>query len=531
MFLPMSVSKKHIRDHGFSMYYDIRRHNNYIEHDTNTASTSNELDIASTSNKPAEDVGPTKDDLEGLFEMANEELFPAKHMTWHATGKCNEDGKMGHPVDGKAWKEFDNNNADLAKEPRNSSFMLTLLIPGPKSPGKDIDVYLKPLVEELKNLWKKPGTINDFPARSSLSGWSGQGYFAYPTCNDETPATRVNGKTAYVGHRRFLPMKHRWTKLKTFNGENKNKPTLPKLDSAQILRQLSRSPSCILGTLLMNNKSKDTNKARQDLKELLIRNELWLAKKGNGKFLKPHPKFMLEVYVSRTSWEPNEPVDQNIMAHFEKIYPLLLFFDIMIHLVMHLPVEAILVNGVKFVVHIRDQCLTTQCSGVSTPSDKDGAMYYGVLEEILELDYLTLDDADVIHDNMSSDLALTANLEDLDHTSLNVPHDFSSDSDSDSKDLDNQRVMALVQGRGHGGDNGPSNDDVPWQPPSECKKNHLKRSRSSKVNRSKQLYSSNQGTKSYAQSRYEEFNEETGVFPDFIDYFRAKHMKGANGTA
>ncbi|GJW33307.1 hypothetical protein Tco_0053339 [Tanacetum coccineum] len=58
---------------------------------------------------------------------------------------------------------------------------------------------------------------------------------------------------------------------------------------------------------------------------------------------------------------------------------------------------------------------------------------------------------------------------------------------------------------------------------------HLKRSRSSKVNRSKQLYSSNQGTKSYAQSRYEEFNEETNEFPDLIDHFRAKHMKGGNG--
>ncbi|GKB91057.1 hypothetical protein Tco_0963329 [Tanacetum coccineum] len=55
---------------------------------------------------------------------------------------------------------------------------------------------------------------------------------------------------------------------------------------------------------------------------------------------------------------------------------------------------------------------------------------------------------------------------------------------------------------------------------------HLKHSRSSKVNRSKQLYSSNQGTKSYEQSRYEEFNEETNEFPDLIDHFRAKHLKG-----
>ncbi|GKD82270.1 hypothetical protein Tco_1349109 [Tanacetum coccineum] len=30
----------------------------------------------------------------------------AKEMTWHATGKCTELGKMQHPVDGRAWKDF-----------------------------------------------------------------------------------------------------------------------------------------------------------------------------------------------------------------------------------------------------------------------------------------------------------------------------------------------------------------------------------------------------------------------------------------
>ncbi|GJW66230.1 hypothetical protein Tco_0120654 [Tanacetum coccineum] len=32
-----------------------------------------------------------------------------------------------------------------------------LLIHGPKSPGKDIDVYLRPLIDDLKDLWAKPG--------------------------------------------------------------------------------------------------------------------------------------------------------------------------------------------------------------------------------------------------------------------------------------------------------------------------------------------------------------------------------------
>ncbi|GKA04444.1 hypothetical protein Tco_0683564, partial [Tanacetum coccineum] len=116
----------------------------------------------------------------------------AKEMTWHATRKCTKPGKMQHPVDGRAWKDFDTKYLDFAAELRNvrlglaadgfnsfgnlsqsysmwpmilttynlppwlcikeSSFMLTLLISGPKSPGKDINVYLRPLIDDLKDL-------------------------------------------------------------------------------------------------------------------------------------------------------------------------------------------------------------------------------------------------------------------------------------------------------------------------------------------------------------------------------------------
>ncbi|GKE98186.1 hypothetical protein Tco_0021537, partial [Tanacetum coccineum] len=98
----------------------------------------------------------------------------AKEMTWHATGKCTEPGKMQHPVDGRAWKNFDTKYPNFSREPRKvrlglvvdgfnpfgnlkSSFMLTLLIPGRKSLGKDIDVYLRPLIGDLKVLWDRKG--------------------------------------------------------------------------------------------------------------------------------------------------------------------------------------------------------------------------------------------------------------------------------------------------------------------------------------------------------------------------------------
>ncbi|GJU59523.1 hypothetical protein Tco_1237289, partial [Tanacetum coccineum] len=47
----------------------------------------------------------------------------------------------------------------------------------------------------------------------------------------------------------------------------------------------------LLNTLLQNDKSKDTVKARQDLQTLRVRKELWLVKKPNGKFEKPYPKY------------------------------------------------------------------------------------------------------------------------------------------------------------------------------------------------------------------------------------------------
>jgi hypothetical protein len=96
---------------------------------------------------------------------------------------------MQHPVDGEAWKKFDiEYKKEFAYDKRNvqlglaadgfnpygnlsqsysmwpvilttynmppwicmreTSLMLTLLIPGPKSPGKDIDIYLRPLIED-----------------------------------------------------------------------------------------------------------------------------------------------------------------------------------------------------------------------------------------------------------------------------------------------------------------------------------------------------------------------------------------------
>ena len=80
--------------------------------------------------------------------------------------------------------------------------MMPVLIQGPRQPDNDIDVYLRPLVEELLLLCNKLGvrvwdehkqehfdmrallfvTINDWPALSNLSGQSNKGYNACMHC-------------------------------------------------------------------------------------------------------------------------------------------------------------------------------------------------------------------------------------------------------------------------------------------------------------------------------------------------------------
>ena len=116
----------------------------------------------------------------------------AKNLRWHVTERrC--DGLLCHPADLMQWKNIDQEFPKFGKECRNIRFglatdgmnpfgnlstnhscwpvilfiynlspglcmkrkymMLSMMISGPKQPGNDIDVYLKPLDEDLKLLW------------------------------------------------------------------------------------------------------------------------------------------------------------------------------------------------------------------------------------------------------------------------------------------------------------------------------------------------------------------------------------------
>jgi len=143
---------------------------------------------------------------------------------------------------------------------------LTLMIPGRKNPKGKIDVFLQPLINELKMLWDTGvttydvsksqnfqmkaalmWTINDFPAYGMLLGWSTAGRLACPYCMEQTIAKRLeNGqKTTFFGcHRQFLAMDHpfRRNKMNFTKNEQEHAPPPKILSGDQVWERVSKIP-------------------------------------------------------------------------------------------------------------------------------------------------------------------------------------------------------------------------------------------------------------------------------------------------
>ncbi|KAL0537434.1 hypothetical protein IC582_026412 [Cucumis melo] len=142
---------------------------------------------------------------------------------------------------------------------KETNFFMSLLIPGPKSPGRKIDVYLQPLIEELKDLWtfgvrtydSLTGqffqlyaallwTINDFPAYGDLSGWSTKGYQACPICMGDRSSFGIQGRISFMGHRRYLPQNHVWRRSRLHDGKVERKAPPVVMNGDEILEQLDQ---------------------------------------------------------------------------------------------------------------------------------------------------------------------------------------------------------------------------------------------------------------------------------------------------
>jgi hypothetical protein len=113
-------------------------------------------------------------------------------MRWHKEGKCDSEDPdiISHPADSEAWEALDRFDQEFARDPRSvrldlsmdgfqphntdsnpysgwpvfvmpynmspnkcvkqGFIFLALVIPGPKEPKKQMNVFLRPLMEEMK---------------------------------------------------------------------------------------------------------------------------------------------------------------------------------------------------------------------------------------------------------------------------------------------------------------------------------------------------------------------------------------------
>jgi hypothetical protein len=118
----------------------------------------------------------------------------AKDAQCHESKQKPVKNELSHPTDGEAWKQFKKSWPEFAEDARNlrlglaidgfnpsgnmtnsysmwpvfvvsynmptwvcieeSNLMMDLLIPGSSSASKDFDIFMEPLVEEPRQLWK-----------------------------------------------------------------------------------------------------------------------------------------------------------------------------------------------------------------------------------------------------------------------------------------------------------------------------------------------------------------------------------------
>ncbi|KAK1644427.1 hypothetical protein QYE76_062232 [Lolium multiflorum] len=239
----------------------------------------------------------------------------SKEVQWHKLKRQDVENDLSHPADGDAWKDFDNIHKDFAADARNirlglatdgfnpygnmsnsysmwpvfvvpynlppwacmdqSNFMLALLIPGPSSPGKDFDVFMEPLMEELQELWKGVKSydanspdkfdlraailwcIHDYPALHTLSGRATAGYQACVRCDKENCSKKLRNKICFIGHRRWLPRQHPWRNSKEFDGASESREKPAEFTPEELKQQLDRVRDVIPGKLQKKRKRED----------------------------------------------------------------------------------------------------------------------------------------------------------------------------------------------------------------------------------------------------------------------------------
>jgi len=242
-------------------------------------------------------------------------------MRWHSEGHT-KDGLLRHPADSPAWKNFDAMHLEFSSEVRNvrlglatdgfnpfgnmnvsysiwpiilipynvppwvcmkqSNFILSVLIPGKKGPGKDIDVYMQLTIDDLLELWNDGVMTYDvssskkFCLRAALlwtiSDWLGRGILsgesiaACAHClTDTTSLWLQHGhKTCYMGHRRFLDVDHKFRfQARLFDGTQDFREPPIQL-SGKDISQMTKDMVTIYGKLQKTTDDKDKRKRKRN---------------------------------------------------------------------------------------------------------------------------------------------------------------------------------------------------------------------------------------------------------------------------
>jgi hypothetical protein len=192
-------------------------------------------------------------------------------MRWHKEGKHDTEDPdiMSHPADIEAWEALDCFDPEFARDTRSVCLVLSmdgfqlhseasspyscwpvfimpynlppnkylkqgfeflaLVIPGPKEPRKQMNIFMRPLFEEMKELWQGVDvydsylkchfnlrvaylwSIHDYLAYDQFAGWCVHGRLNCPICMDDTDVFRLeHGKKVpfFDCHQRFLPSNH-----------------------------------------------------------------------------------------------------------------------------------------------------------------------------------------------------------------------------------------------------------------------------------------------------------------------------------
>ncbi|XP_013688786.1 uncharacterized protein LOC106392524 [Brassica napus] len=308
---------------------------------------------------------PIKDRFRRMFRSKR----MAEDLRRHYTNAA-EDGTMRHPVDSISWAQVNDKWPDFAADPRNlrlgistdgmnpfsmqntnhstcpvllvnyntpptmcikaENIMFTLLIPGTTAPCNNIDVYLAPLIDDLKYLWAEGievydsfakeyfklralllWSISDYPALGTLSGCKVKGKQACNVCGKDTPARwlKFSRKFVYMGNRKRLSPGHRYRYKKAWfdntveegnanriqTGDEiyetlqafKNDLELPVRHNIDVMHVEKNVSDAILSLLMQSAKSKDGLKSRKDLEDIGIRKHLHTEVRGNKTYLPP----------------------------------------------------------------------------------------------------------------------------------------------------------------------------------------------------------------------------------------------------